>query len=604
MLLDVRNSDGTYALDVNQIHHKPDALPYTALDLAEQLATKYPVADTRKTFELLKQSDAYHFSDIPTEGLSPNPRRLVSNEKEIPPSKLAAKTKTEIFNANPQNIHNAEVEETVTNSIRALQKSYGSVVDTKQALSEVRDYIEEQKNNAILKKSFDLIQKHAEAKHPTTGLSLNHVLSLVWEGAKDTKAIPVDQPNVVPEKFCNTRKQALLEQLIEIGNTYENDDESCISGVRNRIVASLNKAHPDVSITFTSGTAAHDAYDTARALEARMLLKYSRSHQLIILKTWPDLLLEKKSDSPAYQFHRDAKPFIAETLQKLYGAVARQDRLDMLTADEYYYDMPMPPVYPPLDHLLKNIGQMSDMKNPLHQLMKQCADNLFAIDRLSYQKDYEHLSEQHQLLKNVDQLRNMTDPLQKLMMQCVGHLSAIDRTSYQKDYDYLSEQYKQYKDATEKREQYKPALQWLAQINNAVDKLKAQEKKLSLDSSDIGMKKYTLVKQMTTQIENILQKNNFNFLKNPQELQRSLLDVCRNAENHADYSTLAKHRSWGKAYATFKNILLFVLPVFGWTVGAYRAWHGSGFYDRRPRTERYVEDVKNAISSVLPKKHK
>jgi hypothetical protein len=561
-LLDLRNRDGSFVIDVNQFHEtfSPSYSFFTALDLAE---SREP--PNQKIITLLQEVKAQHFKDISKKsGIIEDAKRPVRLETRPREYKAPASlSEAEKFNNNAQNVHRIEVEETTDNAIKALEKRYGAKLQVKESISELQKYIlqqEKSENNELVQKGFNLVAETlASVTHSTSGLSMEHILSLVWEGAKDEECIPPDQPNVDRAQFCNLRKQALVDQFKEIATTYESANDSCINGIRNRLVTSLNKAHPDVSIAPTSGAAAADAYGAARSFQAEKLQSYKRAQQLIILQTWPDLLKEGKDqlESPAYQFHHSIREDVATKLENDYGRIVDQRRLRQITSPEFYNDMPRPPVYPPLDNLLSEISVIP-LSNLLNDILLCCANNLFSEDRGSYEEDLKH----------------------------------------------LSAEYKTYKAIEKDSSRYQPVLTWLADLKTQFAKLMSQQENLKSASDELGKTQYKLVQSLTKEVDSTLQKIDFKALKTPEVLQASLLRAVTRLEKHKDYNLLAKSRSWGEALANFKNVLLFV-PVLGWSVAGYRHYHrnyyGGVFYDTRPKTQQCVDNFKSTVSKFNKK---
>lgn len=436
-LVDLRNRDGFFAIDVNAVYREKYDLanrPYTALDLLMEGRNYYLTPDPAplgyqpnpEILRILNAAGACRYGEI-----RPNPQRIVTEEREIreplenenqgPNGHSAAQAQIDEFNGNAQNIHTPEVERTIDNAINELIKVYGRNPDTTRVIQEIKEHIQVTKafkpdELVHVRRGFEYILQNKNAVHAKTGLTLLQILGIVWLGATNPNAIPADQPQKIDrQNFCLQRKDAVLQHFKDIATTYSDRPDghtfSCIGGTRNQIVQSLHKAHPGVDIAATPDALVEVILRDISSFTLDKLRALPRKQQIKILQTWPQMKEEKTTFTDARDFYSGLQNELVTRLNTRYGGILNQQKLDEFTCDEHYYSSEKPQVHDELDGLLVRIESLYawDENSPLYLAQKRIkneAENLFNVDRGSFDEDYNYLHQQFVIYEEIASILN------------------------------------------------------------------------------------------------------------------------------------------------------------------------------------------------------
>ncbi len=408
LLLDLRNNDGSFAIDVNQTaDHLDRRHPETALYVARSSVGR---AYNPEIIQLLE--NRIELQRIEQEGRRNNPLTPAIQNQIIPAEETTAERNIRQFNQHGQNTHRPEVERTVDQSIAQLKKRYEN--KTKPSFDNVKKEIatfiaEIKKSNTKIftkaqieniEKGFAFISKDSSnTLHTRSKLHLRDIITLIWMGAHDKEALPNDFPrNGDVNIFITGRKQALLDKLIEIVTAYParaNNPESCLGGTRNLIVEALNKSHPDVSIAPTSEAVQELAIEEIKKFMLEKLLALPFPEQRKIINAWDDDSQDiddsQPDNNPAKIFRDSIKDELKTYITSGYlSSVLDRAWLDTVLGDQYDF-LPKPIIHAGLFKLIDEINQLQDVCLEVSEL-KASAKNVFNSDNQKlFDHDYSHL---------------------------------------------------------------------------------------------------------------------------------------------------------------------------------------------------------------------
>lgn len=239
---------------------------------------------------------------------------------------------------------------------------------------------------------------------------MQEVLTLVWLGAKDSTRLPLDC-KIIPDQFCDLRKQALLEKFESIVTTYYRDGEfraSCIGGTRNLIVDTLNRAHPAVFIA-TTGEALKDlAFAYIKDSMVELLSQASIKEQRSILAGWSD------EDSQDYvSFLEKIKQEGFDFLNKHIGALVPQQWIEDSKENCNYLVAPIPhKALRDLIHEIINTNFEDSLRNgsELLKALKEKTSSIFMEEHESLEEDYQLLSRYY---KNFQLINGLYEKIEK-----------------------------------------------------------------------------------------------------------------------------------------------------------------------------------------------
>lgn len=418
ILQDARTVTGELALDINEIRHGT-----TVLDVAMNGQIyigpqgMYYVRNQRMIDEI-RRLGGRRAEEIAPEEI--RAQQLVRHEvlRQIlmiieplilapGPQPVAAGNAMQQFTQNEQNTHKTEVTVSVCASIKKLKVRYPRV-NTNVALQEIRQFLM-RLPNTYRKKQFAIACLNRIEADPTvhaiSEVTLSQATALIWTGIHDKTAL-VEGLESLTDKDIAERRMNLVTSLYEAQTEYganRQGNAACFVGTLNKIVGTLDHAHPDVTIL--TGVEDMMIVATARAsiILRDALKKKSLKEQKAILKSWGDT-------------NSDASQFIA-SMVKVVDRELKQDYQQLLTEENRgrivntLGDLPQPNMHDKLDMLLKEIFQISTEEarpnrtaavKHLKMLANQVYDN---FDR-SFQEEYELLLAKHKGFLTLDEFVN------------------------------------------------------------------------------------------------------------------------------------------------------------------------------------------------------
>lgn len=474
MLLDLRNADGSFAIDVNIPYFIHDPQPRSPLDAAHVGHTGREHMDradfqpNARILQMLQDRGALRYTQLSAEqlanyqaknqrmqddlwrrgGLEPIVRAAppiraaapvvrdpilradIIRPPVIAPAPVhAAPATAAAFDRNAQNTHTPEVERTVDLSILQLKGAYASA--EKPAFTDVRRDIEALINEQVggrlytaeqighIRRGFSYVCNNPESLHVQSSLKLPEIMTLVWLGIHDKSKMPEDFPaSSDKDLFVKTRRTALLDKFLSIATTYPGGGTSCLGGTRNLIVSTLDKAHPDVSIAPTSEAVKELGLEQAKRFMLDKLKELSIREQRNILRTWNELDGDgEEGKTPATKFKERVKPLLnAELTQKL-GTILPADFFTTLDAQYEYF--PEPVVHRELADLCKKIRELPDDLFDGVVTLKSTTTNasIFSDKEGSFDDEYQQLKSSSalplRLLENKSKLDQLISDIEK-----------------------------------------------------------------------------------------------------------------------------------------------------------------------------------------------
>ena len=407
LLLDLRNADGSYAIDVN---HVP-VMGRAPLDVALTGFSRIDFQPNTDIVTMLRQRGALTLREIPPEQLARQQeidqqeyerglhQAIAQELAQFPAAQLVANlpddvvTPADRFNQNPQNTHLPEIERTVDLSIAQLKKRYAN--KTKPSFDAVQKEIEKlitrvktentrifsKEQIANIEKGFEfIIRSSTNTIHAPSKLYLRDIIVLIWMGIHDKTQLPAELPvNDDNINICiAAREQALLDKFLAIATTYPNQSvtTSCLGGTRNLIVSTLDKAHPDVLIAPTTEAIQELAIEQIKRVMLDQLLVLSLEKQRSILKTWDD---DPLSENPAATFRNSVKDEVRAHITQYLGTILPQAWLYTVfeaknDENQTLYDYsPKPIVHAKLFELIEKINNMPNACNEVKFLKDMTA---------------------------------------------------------------------------------------------------------------------------------------------------------------------------------------------------------------------------------------
>jgi len=429
MVLDLRDDDGFYAIDVNQVLHWGYNLKQTPLDIAYSGSYWQEEGDPQhvlnhKIVDLLNKAGALRYSVL--QKISPEDQKKCPLERMKPnqeESKLCCegdqlghekKDECSSFFENKQNIHLDQVEQTVDNSIVKLKEYYKALsLDEKEyakTLSEIESFLEtipdENPNYSYIKKGLDFVKSCDDAVHPISGLTMAQVLILVWTGVNNAKALL--EGHTEYGDIVEFRRNRFLDELQEIATTYRRGADcaaTCISGARARLVKALSYLHPGVFISHTKEEAIELFLTRLDILQTAAIATYTYEEKRTILASWSQLAEvqpgEESKPVPAYQFMQKTYPKIKEELESEF-----KNSVDQMIIDDAMANCPMPIVHKALNALIQQINALVPNKlssQPLKKIQEH-TQNVFIEKHQTFDEAYKWLNEQYQDYQLLKQL--------------------------------------------------------------------------------------------------------------------------------------------------------------------------------------------------------
>lgn len=330
-----------------------------------------------------------------------NERVIKQNIERVNEQLHGATTEVERINQNRQNIHLPETERSVDLAIHQLQQTYADSV--KPSFEMVRNHIIEEieklRNGKIytpkdlddIRHGLDYVSKDTtNAEHGKSGLCLRDIIVLVWMGANDQKRLPLDaQPGIDIKTVIAMRRLALLDKLKESATAYPDrkNSVSCLSGTRNFIVSSLDKAHPDVIIAPTTQAIRELALEFIKRQMLSELKTKTLEDQKSIIRCWESVA----DKNPADKFRVEIKDKLLKSVTEHLGSVFQNGFADELK--DYYDDLAMPILHAPLFALVDEINKLPDeLDKEIVLTLKNAAKEVFQEnDQRTFDQGFELL---------------------------------------------------------------------------------------------------------------------------------------------------------------------------------------------------------------------
>lgn len=253
------------------------------------------------------------------------------------------------FEAMTQSTHLSSVHLSVSNSIKQLKVRYkNETLAFKQVAQEIEKAVQSAdckdpkdfyKKEAL--NSLQRIKKNANWVDPHSGLTLSEVTALVWAATKDQKAY---QPSVDPTRDQKDRINAFVEHLWRAHREYNLDEfgadnlkkavPACLGGTFNKIVESLDRIHPDVTI-IRSAAIAND-------LAAELAKDFYENHP--DQKSLYDARLEDAAVRTPEQHDLIGamNNYVREKLIEKMGKILKADKIKGILDNLEYIDFPQP----------------------------------------------------------------------------------------------------------------------------------------------------------------------------------------------------------------------------------------------------------------------
>jgi len=251
------------------------------------------------------------------------------------------------FEAMTQSTHLASVHISVSNSIKQLRIRH-KITDFNQNYDDIERAIlsadfkepkEFYKQEAL--KSLRRIKKNSKWVDPHSGLTLSEVTGLIWAATNDQNAYGFSEN---PESDKKDRINTFVEHLWRAHREYNIDESggddlkqsvpACLGGTFNKIVESLDRIHPDVTI-IRSAAIAND-------LAAESAQDFYEAHP--DQKSLHEAILEDSSDrTPEQQALMSAmKNHVREKLVEKMGTILEEHTVKEILENLEYIQFPEP----------------------------------------------------------------------------------------------------------------------------------------------------------------------------------------------------------------------------------------------------------------------
>jgi len=393
ILLDLRNHDGAYALDVNQLDEfNCTVLDWTANNFSR--AVRQDIVAAIQARGGLRSNDrryqrplTHRQTTVQTAQAAPTrPANLTAAHLAAQTTSRANNTAAQLpraaraFVDNPQNIHDPSVENTVKGSILALEQLYGSTLDENAwfpamaSLIEAFDYnqltinqdltFEDKKVSAKL--FFKDVEKRRYFTHSRTGLTFNRIYALIWRAVNDTSldVLPNDIRHTVdtnaaetPSYLIEIRRASLVEKMVEADQIYRQDGREldiCDGGAVNKSVEALNMAHNSVVVCAGTLSVKPAANQAALGFVSESLRNKTIKEQRNILRNWDSV-----DETVASAFKAEMVSAANTKLALLFGILlTERERAEITGAFEY---LPQPSMHPLLDALISEIEKLPEV---------------------------------------------------------------------------------------------------------------------------------------------------------------------------------------------------------------------------------------------------
>lgn len=393
ILRDVRTSTGAFALDINEIRHGETVLD-SALEDGIFYRRDRTMIQTIQQLGGLRAADVRREQEERRQQQPAQPPMVARQEHRVPqqrPMNDNQNQEAHQFINNIQNTHKSEVTVSVAASIKKLKIRY-SQINILEVLQEIRNCLT-QLSDSNTKKVYtinclDRIERDPTEHALSNGTTLSQALALVWTGIKDPAAL-VEGLEELTEQDIECRKVTLIDNLFQAQTEYGHGGggvSACFVGTLNKIIETLDRSHPDVTIITGSSTIVPVATARARVIVRDELKKKSPREQRKILKSWDD-----PEPTMATEFRENmveiANGLLTEEFQQLLTKLQRDE---ITGAFEY---LPRPTVHEQLDKLIATINQLHDDDNPSRQAaiirLKEQANHLYDESDRTLQEEYE-----------------------------------------------------------------------------------------------------------------------------------------------------------------------------------------------------------------------
>lgn len=403
ILQDARTSTGAFALDINEIRHGT-----TVLDSALKDGIYYRRDQTM--IETITQLGGLRAIDVPPLVRREQEERRQQQRLQPPmvarqeprvhqqaPMNVNQHQDARHFINNTQNTHQSEVTISVAASIKRLKIRYPEI-NILETLQEIRIFLT-QLPDSNTKKAYainclDRIERDPTEHALSNGTKLSQALALVWTGIKDQAAL-VEGLEELTEQDVECRKFTLIDNLSQAQTEYGHGGggvSACFVGTLNKIIETLDRSHPDVTIITGSSNILPTATERARIIVRDELKKRSPREQRKILKSWEDPDPDN-GKTIATEFRENMVKIASGLLEEEFQQLLTKLKRDEITGQFEY--LPRPTLHEQLDKLINTINQLHDNDNQSRQAaivrLKEQANHLYDESDRTLQEEYELL---------------------------------------------------------------------------------------------------------------------------------------------------------------------------------------------------------------------
>ena len=401
-ILNLRNVDGSRAFQP----------PVNELINMRNTATQEGNAFLLHQIDDLRNADGVHV--IPTAGQpqpNPNTPRITKAHQWQPLP--TAPPEVQIFQNNPQNVYDVQIEQSVLRSLISLCKKYFSVKKFSEGWSsayaevfnttfdEIKNYVSGsvREDKELIENGLNFIL-NTPFSHAAIYLSLKQILCLIWIAAADATAPCPPNPHMDSLVLTRLRKEAVLDRIFDAETVYEHG-RSCTGGYVKNLVTALSQAHECVNILLVGSGILSAATDSLKFWILQKIKKFPLDLQKAILSSWDDI--EDGSNNAAHRFHGDPI-HIQEMFSKLETNYPVSEKLKNQILDAWY-SLPRPSLHQELDQLLNQIFGMyaPNERTPLYQFDQafQSFGGKTIQNSCSFQEAYEQLKKEYETYLDV-----------------------------------------------------------------------------------------------------------------------------------------------------------------------------------------------------------
>ena len=329
------------------------------------------------------------------------PEQLLNGNQHQEQQRDTTNQEAQRFINNTQNTHQPEVTVSVAASIKRLKTRYPEI---NILLQEIRIFLIQLPDSNTKKQyainCLDRIERDP-TEHALSGRTkLTQALALIWKGIHDTSSL-VEGLEELTNQDIELRKSTLVDNLYRAQTEYG----TCFVGTLNKIIETLDRAHPDVTIVTGQSNILPTATERARIIVRDELKNKSPREQRQILKSWDDPDPDN-GETVATTFRKvmveSANSKLEEEFQQL---LTKQKREEITGQFEY---LPRPILHEKLDKLIKTINELpDDSDNPSRQAailrLKEQANHAYDESDRTFQEEYELLSTSYNGFSTLDQ---------------------------------------------------------------------------------------------------------------------------------------------------------------------------------------------------------